>query len=287
MAGSVAPRLSLLPMLLVLAAADPPPAGEVWQSPLYAVTPEGGSLSIACSVHTNGTLLGVHLRQGHVPKTLGVTFYDGESAPTVDQRFLGRVLFSGPPDRLTVTVQGLQPEDTGAYFCEAVMEEGKAWGAGTTVVVTDSLHTVPSRQRLPRDSAGPLHLPHGPGPGLPPGPAGPGCHVCAEEEADQEPVLGAGQEHDVCDLRRHVLQPPEHRLRPPPRPVSRPPAPGASSRKPSVPASHPQGCPACPVGCPWPLGAARDQAALLLTRTSWGLGSGHAWRVDCVLSHLA
>ncbi|XP_045428271.1 T-cell antigen CD7 isoform X1 [Pipistrellus kuhlii] len=136
MAGSVAPRLSLLPMLLVLAAADPPPAGEVWQSPLYAVTPEGGSLSIACSVHTNGTLLGVHLRQGHVPKTLGVTFYDGESAPTVDQRFLGRVLFSGPPDRLTVTVQGLQPEDTGAYFCEAVMEEGKAWGAGTTVVVT-------------------------------------------------------------------------------------------------------------------------------------------------------
>ncbi|CAK6438647.1 unnamed protein product [Pipistrellus nathusii] len=136
MAGSVAPGLSLLPVLLVLAAADTLPAGEMWQSPLYAVTPEGGSISISCSVHTNGTLLGVHLKQGHVPKALRVAFYDGESAPTVDERFLGRVLFSGPPDRLTVTVQGLRPEDTGTYFCEAIMEEGKAWGAGTTVVVT-------------------------------------------------------------------------------------------------------------------------------------------------------
>lgn len=108
----------------------------MWQSPLYAVTPAGGSTSISCSVHTNGTLLGVHLRQGHLPKALGVAYYDGAGAATVDDRFQGRVLFSGPTGRLTVTVQRLRPADSGAYFCEAVMEGGNGWGAGTTLVVT-------------------------------------------------------------------------------------------------------------------------------------------------------
>lgn len=108
----------------------------MWQSPLYAVTPEGGSINISCSIHTNGTLLGVHLRQGRLPKTLSVAYQDRVTAPTVDPWFQGRVLFSGPTDRLTITVQRLRPADTGAYFCEAIMEEGKGWGGGTTVVVT-------------------------------------------------------------------------------------------------------------------------------------------------------
>lgn len=134
----------------------------MWQSPLYAVTPEGGSISISCSVHTNGTLLGVHLKQGHVPKALRVAFYDGESAPTVDERFLGRVLFSGPPDRLTVTVQGLRPEDTGTYFCEAIMEEGKAWGAGTTVVVTGRQRPSLTGSPCPPPTPASAHLLQGP-----------------------------------------------------------------------------------------------------------------------------
>ncbi|XP_070250191.1 T-cell antigen CD7 [Myotis yumanensis] len=139
MAVSVAPGLPLLPVLLVLAAATPPAAGEVRQSPLYTVTPEGGSINITCSVRVNGTLLGVHLRQSHLPAMRKVTYYDDENTPTVDARFRGRVVFSGTMDNLTITMQRLRPADTGAYFCEAIAEDGQGWGAGTTLVVTDTL----------------------------------------------------------------------------------------------------------------------------------------------------
>uniref|UniRef100_G1PF56 Ig-like domain-containing protein n=1 Tax=Myotis lucifugus TaxID=59463 RepID=G1PF56_MYOLU len=135
---SVAPGLPLLPVLLVLAAATPPAAGEVRQSPLYTVTPEGGSINITCSVRVNGTLLGVHLRQSHLPAVRKVTYYDDENTPTVDARFRGRVVFSGTMDNLTITMQRLRPADTGAYFCEAIAEDGQGWGAGTTLVVTAS-----------------------------------------------------------------------------------------------------------------------------------------------------
>lgn len=134
---SVAPGLPLLLVLLVLATTDPQPAGEVWQSPLYTVTPEGGSINITCSVRVDGTLLGVHLRQSYLPEMRKVTYYDDTSAPTVDARFEGRVVFSGTTDNLTITIQRLRPEDTGAYFCEAIAEDGQGWGSGTTVVVTE------------------------------------------------------------------------------------------------------------------------------------------------------
>ncbi|XP_059527581.1 T-cell antigen CD7 [Myotis daubentonii] len=139
MAVSVAPRLPLLPVLLVLAAAAPPAAVEVRQSPLYTVTPEGGSINITCSVRVNGTLLGVHLRQSRLLEMREVTYYDDKSTPTVDARFQSRVVFSGTMDNLTITMQRLRPEDSGAYFCEAIAEDGKDWGAGTMLVVTDTL----------------------------------------------------------------------------------------------------------------------------------------------------
>lgn len=109
---------------------------EVWQSPLYTVTPEGGSINITCSVRVNGTLFGVHLRQSYLPEMRKVTYYESTSAPTVDARFEGRVVFSGTTENLTITIQRLRPEDTGAYFCEAIAEDGQGWGSGTTVVVT-------------------------------------------------------------------------------------------------------------------------------------------------------
>lgn len=109
---------------------------EVRQYPLYTVTPEGGSINITCSVHVNGTLLGVHLRQSHLLETRKVTYYDDENTPTVDERFQGRVVFSGTMDNLTITMQRLRPEDSGAYFCEAIAEDGQDWGNGTMLVVT-------------------------------------------------------------------------------------------------------------------------------------------------------
>ncbi|XP_014386731.1 PREDICTED: T-cell antigen CD7 [Myotis brandtii] len=102
-------------------------APEVRQSPLYTVTPEGGSINITCSVRVNGTLLGVHLRQSHLPAMRKVTYYDDENTPTVDARFQGRVVFSGTMDNLTITMQRLRPADTGAYFCSARLLQGASW----------------------------------------------------------------------------------------------------------------------------------------------------------------
>ncbi|ELK38342.1 T-cell antigen CD7 [Myotis davidii] len=42
-------------------------------------------------------------------------------------------------DNLTITMQRLRPEDSGTYFCEAIAKDGQGWGAGTMLVVTDTL----------------------------------------------------------------------------------------------------------------------------------------------------
>lgn len=118
-------------------------SAEVRQSPLYTVTPEGGSVNITCSIRVSGTLQGVYLRQSYLPEMRKVTYYDNESTPTVDARFRGRVVFSGTMDNLTITMQRLRPEDSGAYFCEAIVEDGQGWGSGTTLVVTGRQHAHP------------------------------------------------------------------------------------------------------------------------------------------------
>ncbi|XP_016070896.1 PREDICTED: T-cell antigen CD7 [Miniopterus natalensis] len=138
MAVSKAPGLPLLPTLLVLTAAPLPGAlatGEVWQSPAYAITPEGGSINITCS--SRGPLIGVFLKQ-YRPKEDNVMYYGDESTLTVDPRFNGRIVISGSEWNLTITMHQLLPNDTGAYVCEATMKGEQVQGSGTLVVVTDA-----------------------------------------------------------------------------------------------------------------------------------------------------
>lgn len=131
----MAPELPLLPALLTLACTllRVLATQEVRQYPPYAIAPEGGSVSITCS--TGGPLSGVYLKQ-RWPEPSNVIYYEDEKAPTVDQRFQGRVVFSGRQHNLTVTVHRLRLADTGAYACQAVMQE-EVSGPGTLVVVTD------------------------------------------------------------------------------------------------------------------------------------------------------
>lgn len=102
------------------------------QYPPYAIAPEGGSVDITCL--TSGSLFGVYLKQ-RWPRPSSVIYYEDEKQPTVDEQFRGRVVFSGRQHNLTVTVHRLQPADTGAYACQAVMKD-EVWGPGTLVVVT-------------------------------------------------------------------------------------------------------------------------------------------------------
>nr|XP_014720392.2 T-cell antigen CD7 [Equus asinus] len=131
--------LSLLPLLLALVhnLLRALTAQEVQQSPPYIIAPEESSINITCC--TSGTLLGLHLKQSW-PKPSNVIYYEGERKTTVDERFWGRVTFSGPRDNLTITVHHLQLADTGIYTCQAIMENiMEIQGPGTSVVVTDKL----------------------------------------------------------------------------------------------------------------------------------------------------
>ncbi|XP_066093640.1 T-cell antigen CD7 [Saccopteryx bilineata] len=148
----MAPRLPLLPMLLVLSVGPRPPGALATRGTLqsqynppmcwhpeqlqnshshrpYIVTPEGSSINITCCIH--GFLHGIYLKKSSWPKEANVT-YDDNKDPTIDSRFRVCITFSGPQ-------HNLQSADTGTYFCEAIMEVDKASGSGTLVMVTDTL----------------------------------------------------------------------------------------------------------------------------------------------------
>lgn len=135
---SMALGLHLLPVLLGLAGALPGALAtqEVWQSPRYAITPKGGSINITCS--SVQPLYGVYLMQNCESNLLKVIFYADGKEPTVDERFWGRIAFSGSQYNLTITMQHLQPEDTNTYICKFIKDE-VAWGSYTFVTVTDAL----------------------------------------------------------------------------------------------------------------------------------------------------
>lgn len=105
----------------------------MWQSPPYTIAPEGGSISITCS--TREPLFGVYLKQSRWPEPDNVVYYEDGKEPTVDERFTGRVTFSGAQHNLTVSMHRLQPADTGTYVCQTIGKD-EAWGPGTLVVVT-------------------------------------------------------------------------------------------------------------------------------------------------------
>uniref|UniRef100_A0A481B5A3 T-cell antigen CD7 n=1 Tax=Sus scrofa TaxID=9823 RepID=A0A481B5A3_PIG len=125
--------LPLLPLLLALSFNRA--AQEVWQSPGHAIALEGGSIHITCS--SRGPLLGIYLKRV-LPKASNVIYYEEGREATVDERFRGRVTFSGLQHNLTISVHRLQLPDTGAYACQAIMDS-EVWGPGTLVVVTDKL----------------------------------------------------------------------------------------------------------------------------------------------------
>lgn len=108
------------------------PPAEVWQSPGHAIALEGGSIHITCS--SRGPLLGIYLKRV-LPKASNVIYYEEGREATVDERFRGRVTFSGLQHNLTISVHRLQLPDTGAYACQAIMDS-EVWGPGTLVVVT-------------------------------------------------------------------------------------------------------------------------------------------------------
>uniref|UniRef100_A0A4X1U6P0 CD7 molecule n=1 Tax=Sus scrofa TaxID=9823 RepID=A0A4X1U6P0_PIG len=122
--------LPLLPLLLALSFNRA--AQEVWQSPGHAIALEGGSIHITCS--SRGPLLGIYLKRV-LPKASNVIYYEEGREATVDERFRGRVTFSGLQHNLTISVHRLQLPDTGAYACQAIMDS-EVWGPGTLVVVT-------------------------------------------------------------------------------------------------------------------------------------------------------
>ncbi|KAF3817125.1 T-cell antigen CD7 [Mirounga angustirostris] len=137
MVVSMAPELPRLPVRLTLACTllRALATQEVRQFPPYTIAPEGGSISITCS--TSGSLSGVFLKQ-RLPKPTSVIYYEDKKPPTVDERFRGRVAFSGLQHNLTITLSHLQLSDTGAYACQAVMDD-VVWGPDTLVVVTDKV----------------------------------------------------------------------------------------------------------------------------------------------------
>lgn len=104
----------------------------MWQSPTYTIALEGDSVNITCS--SRGPLLGLYLKQ-RWPNCSNVIYYENGKEPTVDQRFQGRVTFSGLQYNLTISMHHLQLADTGDYACQAIMND-EVWGPGTLVVVT-------------------------------------------------------------------------------------------------------------------------------------------------------
>ncbi|KAG8507575.1 T-cell antigen CD7, partial [Galemys pyrenaicus] len=98
---------------------------------LTTIVPEGGSTSFTCSQRQ----LAAYLRRAW-PEPGTVAYFEDSNKTNVDPSFLGRIRFSGPLHRLTITMGPLRPADTGTYHCAAVTEEQEASGPSTLVVVT-------------------------------------------------------------------------------------------------------------------------------------------------------
>lgn len=129
-------QVLLVPLFtLVGTLTRPLSAQDVQQTLQYVIIPEGGSVDITCS--TSEALRGIYLVQSW-PQNSDVIYYEDGRTPTVDNRFSGRINFSGSQENLTITIRLLQLTDSGAYTCRPSMERA-LWGSTTMVVVTEEL----------------------------------------------------------------------------------------------------------------------------------------------------
>uniref|UniRef100_A0A2K6SVI7 CD7 molecule n=1 Tax=Saimiri boliviensis boliviensis TaxID=39432 RepID=A0A2K6SVI7_SAIBB len=131
------PRLLLLTLLLALAPGLPKALTiqEMQQSPCFTMAPVAGAVNITCS--TGGALSGIYLKRLW-PQPTDIIYYEDGVMPTVNTLFRDRVNFSGSQDKLTITLQRLQPADTGTYICEGLTETHVFRPPqGTLVLVTE------------------------------------------------------------------------------------------------------------------------------------------------------
>nr|XP_010340561.1 T-cell antigen CD7 isoform X1 [Saimiri boliviensis boliviensis] len=136
------PRLLLLTLLLALAPGLPKALTiqEMQQSPCFTMAPVAGAVNITCS--TGGALSGIYLKRLW-PQPTDIIYYEDGVMPTVNTLFRDRVNFSGSQDKLTITLQRLQPADTGTYICEGLTETHVFRPPQGTLVLVTGAHRCP------------------------------------------------------------------------------------------------------------------------------------------------
>ncbi|XP_019398365.1 PREDICTED: T-cell antigen CD7 [Crocodylus porosus] len=102
---------------------------------------EGDSINIMCATETKGKDVEVYLMRQYVdPKT--VIHIPNNGAAAISSAFTNRIEYSGPPNNRTITLQGLQPNDTDVYVCVSAVLTPSPYIAketSTIVVVTGTV----------------------------------------------------------------------------------------------------------------------------------------------------
>ncbi|XP_043940785.1 T-cell antigen CD7 [Protopterus annectens] len=117
----------------------------VTQSETFIHVQEGETISITCAVHLiNSTLTGMYLKKNW--KTFDKIFHISNTMDfVVDQKYQDRITHNGPLKELIITLRQLFRNDSGIYFCEAVIKTDSrpltVFGSGTLIYVSDKTKT--------------------------------------------------------------------------------------------------------------------------------------------------